>query len=247
MLVNYIQVKRHCLRKGKEDIGVKLFTDKGRRIVLEREKEGIGVNYIQVKTHCLRKGKRGLVNYLQIRETNCLRKGKEDIGVNYIQVRETHCLRKRKEDIGVNYLQEQFNSFPYETKSDTGNQLLQRIQTSLDVSLTQLNKVLTNVKDKIVSVNTDTDSSSLPRCCDIPAEDQLTYIPKFQTKVGLVSFDKEAKTPSMPSTSHSCYENDLAFATKENTDELKQHIFTLNTGTTGQRWAILDVCTAFKV
>ncbi|XP_076108265.1 VWFA and cache domain-containing protein 1-like isoform X1 [Mytilus galloprovincialis] len=266
-------------------------------------------------------------------------------------------LRKVKEGIGVNYLQEQFNSFPYETKSDTGNQLLQRIQSSLDVSLTQLNKVLTDVKDKIVSVNTDTDSSSLPRCCDI-SEDQLTYIPKFQTKVdvrsacvttspivmdnlkyptdqisatmknnydlnknvlwqhysttegvsviypatywencqnfdprytssyasaasptnkdvvlvidtsssmkqpsgitaktkmvivkeaannviqtlkpndrvGLVSFDKEAKTPSMPSTSHSCYENDLAFATKENTDELKQHIFTLNTGTTG--------------
>lgn len=265
-------------------------------------------------------------------------------------------LRKIKEDIGINYMQEQFNNFPYETKSDTGNQLLQRIQLSLDTSLNDLNLVINDVYSKIVTVhssNPDSTSTSFDRCCDLQ-DNALTYLPEFQSKVdlnkacvttspiavtnlkypteqigetmktnyeynknvlwqhysttegvsviypatkwhncqnfdprfkssyaaaasptdkdvvividtsssmrqpsgvidktkiviakeaannvlqtlkpndriGIVRFDKNAYTPAGDNY-HSCYENQLAFATKENTDKLKQYVFSIVSG-----------------
>ncbi|XP_052074760.1 VWFA and cache domain-containing protein 1-like [Mytilus californianus] len=94
-------------------------------------------------------------------------------------------LKKIKEDIGVNYMQEHFNNFQYEIKSDTGTQLLNRIQSSLDTSLNDLNLVLDNVNSKVLSVYSSTPDSqltNLDRCCDLQDTD-VTYLPEFQSKV----------------------------------------------------------------
>ncbi|CAG2225371.1 unnamed protein product [Mytilus edulis] len=81
-------------------------------------------------------------------------------------------------------------------------------------------------KDVVLVIDT---SSSMKQSSGITAKTKMVIVKEAENnviqtlkpndRVGLVSFDKEAKTPSMPSTSHSY--------------ELKQYIFTLNTGTTG--------------
>ncbi|XP_071178352.1 VWFA and cache domain-containing protein 1-like isoform X1 [Mytilus edulis] len=87
-----------------------------------------------------------------------------------------------KEIIGVNALQKQFDQFPYVPKTDTGNEILKRIQSNLDTTLENLDRVLNNVKNKLVAVNKDSDTTDLPNCCDL-SDNGLTYALKFQTKV----------------------------------------------------------------
>ncbi|XP_071178985.1 VWFA and cache domain-containing protein 1-like [Mytilus edulis] len=91
-------------------------------------------------------------------------------------------LKKIKKDIGVDHMQEQFNNFQYDIKSDTGTQLLNKIQSSLETSLKDLNDVLDNVNSKIISGTQDSQSTNLHRCCDLQDSD-LTYLPEFQSKV----------------------------------------------------------------
>ncbi|CAG2225375.1 unnamed protein product [Mytilus edulis] len=91
-------------------------------------------------------------------------------------------LKKIKKDIGVDHMQEQFNNFQYDIKSDTGTQLLNKIQSSLETSLNDLNDVLDNVNSQIISGTQDSQSTNLHRCCDLQDSD-LTYLPEFQSKV----------------------------------------------------------------
>ncbi|XP_052058299.1 VWFA and cache domain-containing protein 1-like isoform X2 [Mytilus californianus] len=52
---------------------------------------------------------------------------------------------------------------------------------------------------------------------------------KPNDRVGLVTFNQDAFSPSGNSY-HSCYQSEMAFATKENTDKLKGYVFSIGTG-----------------
>ncbi|XP_063433766.1 VWFA and cache domain-containing protein 1-like [Mytilus trossulus] len=114
-------------------------------------------------------------------------------------------LRKIKKGIGVDYLQDEFNKIPYVQIPGTGNETLQRIQTNLDTALTNLNKVLDSVKAKIVSVNQDSSSTTLPNCCDL-SDDKFTYALEFQKKV---DFSQACVTISPIKTDNLKYPTDL--------------------------------------
>ncbi|VDI55129.1 Hypothetical predicted protein [Mytilus galloprovincialis] len=92
--------------------------------------------------------------------------------------------------------------------------------------------------DKDVVVVMDT-SSSMKQSSGVPlkakfviakeAANNVIQTLKPNDRVGVVTYNQDASSPSGNSY-HPCYQRELSFATKENTDKLKNYIFSLDTG-----------------
>ncbi|XP_071168504.1 VWFA and cache domain-containing protein 1-like [Mytilus edulis] len=91
-------------------------------------------------------------------------------------------------------------------------------------------------KDVVVVIDT---SSSMKQSSGVPlkakfviakeAANNVIQTLKPNDRVGVVTYNQDASSPSGNSY-HPCYQRELSFATKENTDKLKNYIFSLDTG-----------------
>lgn len=91
-------------------------------------------------------------------------------------------LKEIKRGVGVDHMQEVYNNITFNTKTDDGNELLQKIRTSISSSLSELKKSLDIVAEKVLEEEaTFSKTSSLPQCCRSSASYQ--YDPKFRKEV----------------------------------------------------------------
>ncbi|CAC5416937.1 unnamed protein product [Mytilus coruscus] len=91
-------------------------------------------------------------------------------------------LKEIKKGVGVDHMQEVYNNITFNPKTDDGNVLLQNIRSNISSSLSELNKSLDIVAEKVLEQEAEfSNTSSLPQCCRSSATYQ--YDPKFRKEV----------------------------------------------------------------
>ncbi|CAG2222550.1 unnamed protein product [Mytilus edulis] len=168
---------------------------------------------------------------------------KREIGVNVLQIQSNldtaleslDTVLKNVKDKLVSVNQD-FNSIDLPNCCDLSDEQLTfalKFQTKDSICFNSLSPT-----DKDVVVVMDT-SSSMKQSSGVPlkakfviakeAANNVIQTLKPNDRVGVVTYNQDASSPSGNSY-HPCYQRELSFATKENTDKLQNYIFSLDTG-----------------